>query len=69
MGENVAGGLGFESFFHHSERWGLRFSVGESVFLDVVDFLRGGVCRWHVQACACVDYILVFLKARNCFAR
>jgi hypothetical protein len=32
-------------YFHRSERWGLRFSVGESFFFDVVDFLRGGVCR------------------------
>ena len=49
LGENVAGGLGFESFFHRSKRWGLRISVGESFFFDVVDFLRGGVCKRLVQ--------------------
>jgi hypothetical protein len=36
-------------FFHRSERWGLRFSVGESFFFDDVDFLRGGVWRRHEQ--------------------
>ena len=49
MGENVAGGLGLESFFHRSEGWGLRFSVGESFFFDSVDIMRGGVCWCLVQ--------------------
>ena len=27
----------------------MRFSVGESFFFDVVDFMRGGVCRRPMQ--------------------
>ena len=45
MGEDVALGLGFENFFQRFERWGLWFSDGKSLFFDVVDFSRGGVCR------------------------
>ena len=43
-------------FFYRYERWGLQFSVGESFFFDVVDFLRGGVCRRHVH----VNFSLYF---------
>ena len=32
LGENVAGGLTFESFFHRFERWGLQAAcVGHSL--------------------------------------
>ena len=33
-GENVPGGLGFVRFFHHFERWGLRFDVFCLFFLE-----------------------------------